>query len=254
MIEYEKSYKIPVYNTGHNGRLTITSLMNYIQDISAEHAELLGFGRESMLNDNKYWILSRAFTDIKEFPLWGETVTLKTWPRGTEGLFALRDIEVRTDKGRIVANATTSWVIVDIEKKMVQRPDTLIEKLNIELSDEAATGRNSQKIDLIPGEASDSPPFKVRPSDIDINEHANNVKYIQWVYDSIPLNEHREKPVTAIEINYLKEAKEGDIIIIRSAKPPQESNCTTHTILRVTDGKELCRVMLYYKGGNQKVF
>ena len=62
----------------------------------------------------------------------------------------------------------------------------------------------------------------------------------------MPLAEQREKPVTAIEINYLKEATEGDIIVVRSAKPPQESKCTTHTILRVTDGEELCRVMLYY--------
>ena len=50
-------------------------------------------------------------------PLWGETIIVKTWPRGTDKLFALRDYEVRYPDGRSIALATSSWLIIDREYK-----------------------------------------------------------------------------------------------------------------------------------------
>ena len=86
MTVYDKTYRIPVYDTGFDGKVYPHSMLNYIQDIAAEHAELLGFGREDLLASNRFWILSRLLAEFYRIPVWGETINLKTWPRGTEGL------------------------------------------------------------------------------------------------------------------------------------------------------------------------
>lgn len=254
MIEFEKSYTIPVYDSDSNGRLSAFSLFNYIQDIASEHAELLHFGRDDLNRSNQFWILSRIYAEIETFPLWGETVILRTWPRGTEGLFALRDIEAHLKDGGKVAGATTSWVIVDSSTRRPQRPDTLLERMNLDFPDKRSTIRNAGKPGPIAQPFTESPTFIVKPSDLDVNQHVNNVKYIQWVTDTFTVNFLSVHTPKSVEVSYLSESVEGDHILIRSNRPTEENNCSLHSVIRVDDGKELCRIMIcWHPAPNQKV-
>ena len=54
----------------------------------------------------------------------------------------------------------------------------------------------------------------VRYSDIDINGHLNNVKYLDFIMDSFSLEEHRSLNVKSIEISYSNESLPGDTITI----------------------------------------
>lgn len=255
MIEFEKRYKIPVYDTDFQGKLSIFSLFNYIQDIASEHAEILHFGRDDLHKNNQFWILSRIYAEIKLFPSWGETVTLRTWPRGTDGMFALRDIEIRSEKGDVIAGATTSWVIVNASTRKPQRPENLLERMNLEFPSTRATTRNAGKLVYnTPSVQTDAVPFSVVASDLDVNYHVNNVKYIQWVYNTRTVKFLEGNIATSAEINYLSEAREGDKIIINSADHPEENNSTTHSVIRVDDRKELCRLWIcWHQTPNQKV-
>jgi medium-chain acyl-[acyl-carrier-protein] hydrolase len=59
LLQYEKEYKIPVYDTGPNGKLSQYALLNYLQDIASEHAVRLKFGLEDLMKENRFWVLSR---------------------------------------------------------------------------------------------------------------------------------------------------------------------------------------------------
>lgn len=254
MIEFEKSYTIPVYDSDSNSRLSTFSLFNYFQDIASEHAELLHFGRDDLQRSNQFWILSRIYAEIEVFPVWGETVMLRTWPRGTEGLFALRDIEVYLKGGSKVAGATTSWVIVDSVTRRPQRPDSLLEKMNLDYPDKRSTNRNAGKPEPVAQPFTDSPVFIVKPSDLDVNQHVNNVKYIQWVTDTFTVSFLSGHTPKSVEVSYLSESVEGDSILIRSNGPCVENNCSLHSVIRVDDGRELCRIMIcWHPAPNQKV-
>jgi medium-chain acyl-[acyl-carrier-protein] hydrolase len=254
MIEFEKSYKIPVYDTDFEGKLSLFSLFNYVQDIASEHAEMLHFGRDDLQKANQFWILSRLYAEIRQFPLWGETVVLKTWPRGTEGLFALRDIAISSDEGVVIAGVTTSWVIVDTVRKRPQRPDFLLELMNNKFPDKRSLPRNAGKLTSLTLADSESAEFSVKASDLDVNHHVNNAKYILWVYDSFQTSFLAKHRVSSIEINYLSESVEGNLVIIRSQGPAGENNCSSHSVIRVDDGKELCRIMIcWLPVPNQKV-
>ncbi|NLJ78444.1 MAG: hypothetical protein GX329_03705 [Tissierellia bacterium] len=55
---------------------------------------------------------------------------------------------------------------------------------------------------------------RVGYSDIDINRHLNNCKYVDFMMDSFELEEHEKYHVKSIEVNYSKEALPGDTIAI----------------------------------------
>jgi acyl-ACP thioesterase len=49
-------------------------------------------------------------------------------------------------------------------------------------------------------------------SDIDINEHLNNAKYIDYIMDCFSLKLHKKYNISSIQIDYLHEALPGEII------------------------------------------
>ena len=65
-IIYRKEYPVNFYEVGIDEKLIPFSLFNYFQDIAAEHAVNLGFGREDLIKMNKFWILSRMAMEVKE--------------------------------------------------------------------------------------------------------------------------------------------------------------------------------------------
>ena len=201
----EKDYPVHVYETGPDGRLNLHSLFDYFQDIASDHAVRLGFGRDDLLKQNHFWVLSRIYSEISLLPSWGETIILKTWPRGTDRLLALRDYEARFPDGRIIALATSSWLIIDRDTKRIQRPDNLRSSLNSDPSVENVLPRNSIKLGPAGSNGRTIPHFRVRISDLDINLHTNNARYLKWITDSYDLDFMLNNVPLSAEINYLAE-------------------------------------------------
>jgi len=241
--EFEKRYRIPVYDTDFRGRLFLHSLFNYVQDIAAAHAEILKFGREDLQKNNRFWILARMYASINAMPSWGEEITLRTRPLGVDGLFALRDVGLSDSNGSVIAAVTTSWVVVDITSRRPVRPDTLPDLASREFSGNQPLIRNAEKI----GPPADGCPvtelFIVKPSDLDVNLHVNNVKYIQWMYDTIPVSYLSEHVPVSAEINYLSEAVEGDSVRVKYEIPGSGNNRIHCSVIRESDSRELCRIM-----------
>ena len=51
-------------------------------------------------------------------------------------------------------------------------------------------------------------------SDIDVNKHLNNSKYVDFIMDCFSLKDHEKYNIKSIEVNYSKEALPGDSIAI----------------------------------------
>jgi medium-chain acyl-[acyl-carrier-protein] hydrolase len=253
LIQFEKEYKVHIYETGPDGRLNLYSLFNYMQDIASDHAEKLGFGRDDLMSDNRFWVLSRMYAVISEWPLWGETIIVKTWPNGTDKLFALRNYEISYPNGRHIAYGTSSWLILDRTTKKVQRPDTILSQYNPNLHSETPPIRYASKLEPASENGILSSNFKIKVSDLDVNLHTNNVRYLQWVSDGYDLDFVMRKTPQSTEINYLAESIYDDEITIRTSVDSGNSNFHNHSIFRITDNKELCRIRIEWKDGNNKM-
>ena len=244
--QLEREYRVHVYETSPDENVNICALFNYMQDIAAIHAIKLGYGRDELMKDNHFWVLSRMYAEIAEYPFRDEKIIIRTWPYGTDNVFALRLFELRLPDGRIIAKASSSWLIVDALSRRIQRPDeTLIRNNPLREASELPV-RIAGKITEAGPDGKLSSMFSVKPSDIDVNLHTNNVNYLRWTIDSYDFDFIMKYVPTSVEINYLAESMPGEYITIRTSGEEGEGTIFRHSILRYS-GKELCRVRLEWK-------
>ena len=248
----EKEYRIHVYETGPDERVNLCSLFDYMQDIAAEHAIKLGYSRDDLLKKNQFWVLSRMYAVISDRPFRGDTVIVKTWPAGKESIFALRYYEIRFPDGRIIATASSSWLIIDRATKKIHRPDEILTRYNSGNLRSDATVRTAVKLAETYENGRQSAPFRVKISDLDVNLHTNNVNYLKWVNDSYDLDFVMNHVPSSAEINYLAESKFGEEIMIRTSKEEGSNISFRHSVIRKDDNRELCRIRLEWNEGSIK--
>ena len=244
---YEKEYRIHVYETGPHGILSLYSLFNYLQDIASDHAIRLGFGRDDLMRQNRFWVLSRIYSEIEQMPKWEDTIILKTWPNGTDKLFALRNFEASYPDGRHIASATSSWLILDRTTKKVQRPDAILSEFYSDLNPNQSPLRYASRLESADEDSVVSKPYKIKVSDLDINLHTNNVKYLTWVSDCYDLDFVMQNVPVSAEINYLAESQFNEDVVIKTSAGKTDGVQFNHSVWRNEDNKELCRIKIGWR-------
>jgi acyl-ACP thioesterase len=194
----------------HSNRLTLAAAFDYFQEASTQHAGALGVGVETLKQTGVAWILSRITVRIEHRPHYGDKLTVQTWPRGAEKLFAVRDCAILDEAGTILARARSNWLIVDLEKHRPLRPHLTMERLPL---NEGIDMVSERIINLEPHEGmAKIGERRALYSDIDYYGHVNNARYAQWIQDSVDpeLLEHAE--ALRLDIAYLQEIKLGETI------------------------------------------
>jgi medium-chain acyl-[acyl-carrier-protein] hydrolase len=235
---HSHSISVHSYDIDFNSRLNIFSLFNYFQEIAWEHAAILHFGLEDLSKQNLFWVLSSVRVEIERLPHWTEKMTLITYPRGNDGLFALRDYEIFDNEGKRIIAGSSSWLILSAQNR---RPVRLAD-LNFPFltNDRRAISVNASKVLDVNQTPVRTDKFTVKTSDIDVNYHVNNTRYIEWAYNTFPLDFHKENHLKVVEVNFLAEGKEDNAINVELYQLSDKKN--TVIINRLDDSKELCRV------------
>lgn len=247
MTVFERKYPVNVFNTDLTGRLSPGGLFNFFEDIAGRHALELGWGRDNLLSNGFFWALSRMVVKVDNLPQVWEEVTLRTWPRGTEAIYAIRDLEMYDSSGKRLAAASSSWVIVDYRTRKAQRPDKTLSDLNNRFPQERALDTNARKVPPLPAGEHEMTRLKVNLDDIDVNRHVNNARYVQWAincYDPEFISMHT--PDT-IEVNYIAEGHQTEMIKILTGPGDETGLSFIHSVSRESDGSELCRLRMSWK-------
>lgn len=235
----EQDYGIRSYEIDAGGRLSIPSIFNLLQDAASNHALRLGVSVHQLLEKNYTWVLSRMMLKMDAFPGWQDPVRVRTWPSGIQTVFALRDFEIRDSADHIIGSAVSAWIVIDADKRRPVRPTSFAEQIN-SVEGMRAFDHSLNKLPRI-----DAPDvenrFFVRYHDLDINQHVNNVSYIEWLLESIPGFGRKGLTLKELELNYLGEAFKGDRIISMCRKDNPSGTRFSHSIVREEDRLELVR-------------
>lgn len=232
-------YQIHSYEVDRHSRLSIVSAVNYFQESAWRNAESMGFGFKALSTRDRFWILSRLYVEMYRYPLWGDTVLLETWPKGMESLFALRDFRIKSEDGKELLGAgTSSWLIIDGATHRLQRVDHVCG--DMPCYPQNAVDRQSEKIALA---ATMTPHVSLVAgyTDVDVNNHVNNVCYLHWAVSHLPIEE-QSLTVRSAEINFLSESRLHDPVeILYGRLDDRQFVCS---LRRPDTGKEYCRVRL----------
>jgi medium-chain acyl-[acyl-carrier-protein] hydrolase len=229
-------YKIHSYEVDTKGQATIPFLCQFMQESAWNHAEHLGVGFSHLIEKNSAWVLSRQLIAIDLFPKWGDTITIQTWPTGRERLYWYRDFQILNEDDNPIGRATTAWLVIDLTRRRPQRADAI--QLTLPDDIERLFRRRPEKIAPLNSRGLRNT-IHVGYRELDVNDHVNNVKYIEWILDTFDLAFHKSHNLQEIEINYLSEATYGDEVSVID----ETVNRLTflHSLERNGDKTELCR-------------
>lgn len=235
--KYEKKYTVKSYEVDCNGFLRIVSLMNFLQDIATENAELLGLGLEDCRKLDLSWVGSDYLIDIIRMPRLHETIKIVTWPAEGKLWGAIRDFVVFDASSEIIMKASSQWVLIDFVRR---RPVALQKHFpQYQCLNERILPTDFPKI-----EATDNgslKEFHVRFDDIDVNNHVNNTIYPVWASEGIDKDFRCCHIPAQIQISYKKEALLGRQIVVSTVL---EGNESKHLIFDKdsADRLALCRI------------
>lgn len=236
MDKYEKQYIIKSYECDVQLKLRIRSLFNLFQDMADEHADKMGLGYHYCHERGIGWIGGGYHVEIKKLPTWGDEIRVTTWPSGSTAATGIRDFQVRDGVGNILINATSQWVLVDINR---MRPIPVMKHIpSYELLDEHAMVSSFDKISIPEGEA-EIISFPVHTDDIDLNAHVNNALYPSWILDTVSDSFSAQHSPSEIRIDFKRPAKRGDIVRIKTYR---QALITVHVFGNADDSVEFARV------------
>ncbi|MBW4361469.1 acyl-[acyl-carrier-protein] thioesterase [Flavobacterium taihuense] len=226
-----KNWEINFTQCTPTGYLKYTDLCNLLQLTAAAHSEVGGISFTDMQEFNQAWVLSRMRVEITELPKWRDVVTVKTWINSLENSRSVRALEMHVN-GKKIVGSETFWAVFNTKAR---RPEPLaLPYQHFELYPEnKATELGFSKINL---NHEKEMVFErtVFLSDLDIVNHANNVKYLEWCLDLVDETKILSQEIKSFEMNFLKELSLKDKVIIH------ENINNTDAVFSITKEDKTC--------------
>ena len=210
---WQEKIKLRFGNVDCSDRLTLCAAFAFFQEAAISHAAVLGVGRDAMMQNKQAWLLSRLSVFMEQRPGYEEDIIIRSWPRGPEKLFALRDYDISLADKALV-RGRSGWLVIDLEKRRPLRVEAVTEKLPLNHGLDALlsgpAGLVSRDKLALYGER------QAAYSDIDYYGHVNNVRYVQWIQDMTAPDLLYNASQMRLDINYLGEIQANENIELYS--------------------------------------
>lgn len=225
---HREDFTIRASEISPEGTTTLPAMAYLLQEVAGNNALELNFDISQLRDRNLTWILHRLHVQMDTFPEWRDTITIETWPSGGGPLRAYRDFRILNAGGTEVGRCLSYWLMLDLEtRRPVRIPDEILAMApkNIEHVLEVKKERLNPGIE----ETENAKTFHVRRSDLDMNRHVNNVKYIEWALAALDAPD----TIREIDIEFRSECRMGDSI--KSEASPIDQSVNAHRLTRTRD-------------------
>ncbi|KVH98981.1 Acyl-ACP thioesterase [Cynara cardunculus var. scolymus] len=200
---YRQTFVIRSYEIGPDKTATMETLMNLLQETALNHVTSAGlagngFGATHEMSLRKLiWVVTRIQVQVEKYSSWGDVVEIDTWVNAAGKNGMRRDWIIRDFVSqKIITRATSTWVIMN---------------------------RETRRLSKIPDEVRNEPSW----SDMDANQHVNNVKYIGWILESVPMKVLEEYNMGCITLEYRRECRQSDMLDSLTSMKTRHNKSTT---------------------------
>lgn len=205
----ERTYHLRTSDFDMRSRIFPSAVLDLFQDTAGEHAASLRIGYTDLMEKNLCWMLSRVTYRVLKQPRLFSDVVVRTWPIESKRVEFDRDYSIHDTNGDCLILGSSQWVILDITDR--HRPRIVPARgFNMNL-EEYVTERALEKPfpRLTPAFETDGAPYITRSgyTDIDTNNHVNNIRYASFALNAVDLPPERE--ILSFRIDFIKEILEG---------------------------------------------
>ncbi len=230
--KYSEKFTIRASEVNKTAVATLPAIGSLFQEVAGNHALTLNFDITQLHQQNLTWVLHRMNIKLKRYPNWREQITIETWPAAGDALRAYRDYDILDKNGESIGCCLSYWMMINLKTRRPTRMPK--EVLDLRLGDtEHVMEVKSNRLSPISRVDSEKQ-FQVRSSDLDMNHHVNNTKYLEWMIETIP--ENANDKIAEVDIIFLHESLYKDQI--RSIAEFNEEQTSHHQLIN-QDGETI---------------
>ncbi|MBF9018866.1 MULTISPECIES: acyl-[acyl-carrier-protein] thioesterase [unclassified Oceanispirochaeta] len=237
---YSQSFKIRSSECDTSLKLSPAAVLDYFQEVAGRQCIPYGMGVPEIIN--KYgmtWVLSGMSVKFDSYPSWPEELQIETWPRTLKGFKAFRDFLMKDNSGNILARGSSVWALLDIKTRRPVKMDFVGGIMPYDAERHAIEDPVLGRIPAAESFNQEEIVFPVSPSDLDYNQHVNNIRYLIWLMTYLDPAYSKDSELIDLNIAFTGESRLGDDICIKSFMDGEKG---LHSFVKVQDGKEVCRM------------
>lgn len=231
---FDKEFELRYFEMDKSGKASSVTMLTLLQETAAEHCYSVGHSLFSLMSQNLGWVLLSGIMKMDRYPEYKEKIIIRTWLSKYQSIRGIRENIIYDGNYNVIGRAKGLWLFFDIAKR---RPTKILNDFKEKWSSCEETSIEhdiSSKINAITS-AQYIKKFKVNIYDTDTNKHVNNIRYLQWLVESIPEEITDKHYLHSIDGRFIAEAQYGDVIVSLSNKGDNE-NSFVHTIY--VEGKD----------------
>ena len=215
-MKYTEKHTVRWHDTDANRCARPSKIVEYMQEVANRQCEACGLPLDKLRDERGLGFILGALSLRIDAPLHAyDEIEVSTWCVPARGYIFNRYFEIKKN-GETVAQAASTWVLLDINKKTIVRlsPD---DDMNTHFYyddpvDPASVPRK-------PRIAKDAPLYKIGErriaySDIDYNMHMNNTHYPDMICDFLDEMTAGSCRVSSMSLSYVKEAALGETLSV----------------------------------------
>lgn len=227
---YTEEHEVVYYETNVTGHLNIGNLVDLCMLVSTDQSRKLGISTEKLDEMGYGWIVTQNIIDIKRLPVDHEKIKITTVAKSYNRYFCYRDFYMQDENDEEIVHMHTVFSLMDKSKRKIARIKeeivgpyegdytTKLERLE--------TPTQIKHIDF-------NKKYRVRFTDIDSNQHVNNIHYFEWMLDTLPKDFLMTHEVKHLNVMYKNEVRYGEVVDSNTQLLEDEQK--THHEIKVSD-------------------
>ena len=201
---YQLNFEITELHADRFGRLKSSAILYFVQEAACRHWQHIE-GQTGETCD-LFWVIIRHRVQVSALPRVGQKIRLETWPMPTTRVAYPRSVVAYDEAGQELFRSISLWVLMDPQSRAMVLPG----KSGIIVDGILQGGELPSPGSLAPVTLADESLRTVRFTDLDVNDHMNNARYLDWLMDLLPGGFHKTHVIRDMTLGYMAEATEGD--------------------------------------------
>ena len=213
---YEQKFFIGMGDVGPGQLLTDKAVLEMMSDTANAHGKSIG--QYSGIRDEIHmaWVVLNWRLQVLMRLRVCETAVCRTWSRGYNRAFATRDYSLLDEQGTLCARATSSWMLVDLNRRFPMRlTPELMDSYQSEPDRATFPDYAFPRYSRLPVEPEKRVTLPLMKCLFDCNGHVHNTAYMDLALEILP-----EEAVLCdeAEITYVHEMKPDERAVVGYAR------------------------------------
>ena len=212
-MKIEQTYKIGLREVGMRNELTNYGILAFLEDIATYHSGLVGYGVEDVEKNNGAFLILDWNLEVYKRLKFNDIIKVRTYALPVEKptFHCYRNFDVYDEKNEIIAKAISKWLFYNFEKRKIIKLDSeMMQGYNPE-GNLTETEKKITKL-VEPENYEKNIEYQVRRSDIDVNNHVNNLVYLKIANEILPDDVYFSNESNNLRITYKHQIKLGETV------------------------------------------